>query len=60
MDLRTTNVQLKDKVFQLETEKEFYISKLFNNQEIMNILTEYYGANLNSLCEVKEDDRFTF
>ncbi|VDH99877.1 Hypothetical predicted protein [Mytilus galloprovincialis] len=60
VDLRTTNVQLKDKVFQLETEKEFYISKLFNNPEIMNILTEYYGANLNSLCEVKEDDRFTF
>lgn len=56
VDLRTRNVQLKDKVFQLETEKEFYISKLFNTPEIVNIFTEYYGATLNSVCEVKTED----
>ncbi|XP_052068991.1 uncharacterized protein LOC127708183 isoform X2 [Mytilus californianus] len=56
VDLRTKNVQLKDKVFQLETEKEFYISKLFNTPEIVNIFTEYYGATLNSVCEVETED----
>ncbi|XP_063447467.1 uncharacterized protein LOC134727009 [Mytilus trossulus] len=55
-DLRTTNVKLKNKVFQLETEKEFYISKLFNTPEIVNVFTEYYGANLNSLCEDNTED----
>ncbi|XP_063447465.1 uncharacterized protein LOC134727008 isoform X1 [Mytilus trossulus] len=55
-ELEKRNQQLKNTINRIETEKDYYMSKLASSPEIMNICTELYGEPLDILCEIKSDN----
>lgn len=55
-DLEKRNQFLKNAIRKIETEKDYYMSKLASSPEIMNIFTELYGEPLDILCEIKTEN----